>query len=275
MSDRFDFTRFGKYYAYDFKRCASNVGLGTLLASLSGVFCYILYNILYILLGGEWKCFEYPVEARKTIFVITAIFFLIITASRLYGGLTDKRQGTSFLMIPSSSGEKFASMLLNVTIVYPLIFMAIYWLGDVLICLIDGRLAGHLNVWINPDFGQSLFYADEGGMSSDQKMVSANFGFCLGSALGLICTQLEFLLGSLIFKKHKVTKTILSLIGISIVFSIVAIFVIQILIEAFDGIDLDFDPDLNIAVWLMTAVQFLIDVGLAWLCYWRFRRIRH
>lgn len=213
--DILNIKRFGNLFAADFLNGLSNFGLSALVCALSGVSCFAIVGLFGLIAGEGWTCL--PTSLRGAIFAIMMVVVLLVGPSKLYGKLTDKKAGSFFLSIPASSFEKHASMIINSSIVFPLMAATAYLVIDTLLCLIF------------PDCGKSLI-ATAGTMVAD---IINFFGNDIPEEIGgiaglfnpfiyiddMIGTGMTFLLGALCFKKSKVAKTILVIIAFSMAMS--------------------------------------------------------
>jgi len=225
MKDIFDVNRFGKYLAYDLNNAFASYGVSLLLCGLMPVILLLFFGVFSLIFTHSWAI--PPAEMITTIFFI-ALFVVIIGApAKIYGPLTEKKMGSDWLMIPSSSFEKFLSMMVVLCVVLPVAFFALFffadWLLSVLVNSYDQVILPALK-----DIIMSRSFLSEG--SSEVYM--SNFSlFSLGWATWAM-NILVFALGALMFKKSKVAKTFFSLIIISMVLSsIIALF--------FEWFDLD------------------------------------
>ena len=162
MNNTFSFSRFGRFFKYDFKRWTSSYGLTLMLMSLAPVILYVITLCYSLIFSQEWG--TPGLTFRVSVFCLVAVVLFITYPKNVYGYITEKRAGSMLLMIPASTLEKFLSMMLNTLIIVPAIFVGIYLAADGLICLF-------------------------------------------------------FLLGALLFKKHKILYPILIFIGFNMVMS--------------------------------------------------------
>ena len=169
--------------------------------------------------------------------------------------------------------------MLNVLVIVPAIFFAIYLGTDALLCLID------------PGCGDSLlksagtaitFLSTFGGsMEGTEQIISFNFFYmylCFGISI------LYFLLGAVLFRKHKILYPILILIGLNMLLSLVTGGLISIGI--FEGFDfekwvLSVVNEGNIgamATWfnvLSGLVNLVAIAGLGTAVYFRIKTLKH
>lgn len=214
MNNTFSLKRFGKYFLYDFKTQCSNMGIFMLILALFPVVFYMLYMFLALLLGGNLLGGNsgIPVQGPSIGFrfgMLAAIgfAFVMIFPAKTYGVITDKQAGSYWLMLPASRTEKYASMMIISLILMPLLFFFIFFVSDAAVCLID-KTCGDALVRTRLTGERSVFGANEG------TMLEVNSFLLLTTFI--IEYVMVFLLGSVIFKKHKAGKTILALIIIGI-----------------------------------------------------------
>ena len=220
MNKSFDIKRFGKYFAYDLKSLWKEQRTFLLIWCLLPVIFYMVYMFFSLLAHAPYlfsgiTVNRPPMAIRGGIFTTAAIFFIMLFPSRGYGFLTEKAKGSSWLMLPASRLEKFVSMVLICLVVVPLVFFCTYLLSDALVCLLDGKCGGSLlSSW--------SIVKDITGSDSRVWLGGNGIWFIVSWVLQVSSV---FLLGALIFKKAKVTRTILALFAISMVlFALGAIF---------------------------------------------------
>ena len=213
MKNVFDFSRFGKYFAYDLKRIRSSYGLTFLILALMPVVLYVISTVFGLINGNGWAVPSS--QMRLPVFFLTTGALLLSYPASCYGFITEKKAGSSWLMLPASSFEKFLSMLVITMVVLPVIYSLLYFGSDALL-----GLAGH---GYGSGIASSLF--QEGG---GVNVVSVN-GTGAGNGIyplymAFISTALTFLLGAVLFRKNKVVKTILCIFALSFILSAVLVF---------------------------------------------------
>lgn len=214
MKEIFDIKRFGKYFASDLRGCASNYTLNFLLISLMGLIIYAGTIIMGLIVKGTW---EGPsIYFRATVFVICIAVLLLTMPSKLYGHLTEKRAGSTWLMIPASTFEKYLSMILMCAVIIPALFLGVYIGTDAILCAADKTCGVNILHLSKEIFGYRTEIPTE--------VLSAIGGILnpLTYIDDIIGSVLIFLLGAICFKNAKVVKTILVLMVISMAFSIIA-----------------------------------------------------
>ena len=119
MKEIMDFNRFGKYFVSDLKSCAVNYGYSLILICLMGLIIYIGTVSMGLLFNGTWGG---PTEAfRSNVFWLSMFVMAVTMPVKCYGGLTEKKTGSQWLMIPASKLEKFLSMVLITAVFIPMI----------------------------------------------------------------------------------------------------------------------------------------------------------
>ena len=215
MKDSFNANRFGKYLLYDLKARWSDLGIFFLVFALFPFIFYLIYmlfgtlgaNSLGAIFTGE-RIDGPSLIVRFSTFAVTTGLFVILFPARAYGFITEKKAGSDYLMLPASRAEKFTSMMLISLVVIPVAFVAIYFISDWLLCLLDKTC------------GNSMLLTNLNDLGSNAEVLIVGNGIPL-----LLATMAEsiviFLLGSLIFKKWKVGYTIIALFAINMVLSII------------------------------------------------------
>lgn len=214
----FNLNRFWRYLKSDFDAFISRYGISLLVMSTMALTTDAFNGLISFFITGEWHGMNEPL--RFILYVIFAIIVLITSPAKIYGHLTDRKEGSEFLMLPASRLEKFISMVLITCILVPFIFNLIYFGLDVLVCMVD------------PTCGTSmfrrLFLTDLSPileMGGDELAEMSQYLTSIASAAtpylyfdDLIQTSLLFLLGAIIFKTSKTGKTLgcLILIGLSL-----------------------------------------------------------
>jgi len=193
-SNIFNINRFGKYLVYDLKNLWNNFGLSLIIISLIPVWGLLIRYLLSFFFGYDLDSGSvFPFISYELAVTVVVMAF----GTKVYGHLTKKNACAGWIMIPASRLEKFVSMLVICCIVTPACFISIFGLSDMLMCMIPG-------------YGQSAFEK----MGSFVKMI--NFLDLKPSSLvvtewGNWCINiLAFTLGAIIFKKGKISKTLLA-----------------------------------------------------------------
>jgi len=196
----FDINRFGKYFKYDFKNFISNYGLSLAIISLIPLWGFLIRLLLYFLFSiNLYTDSRFPLFSYELSSAIAVIFF----GTKVYGKLTERDFCSSWIMIPASKFEKFASMMIIGCIITPAIFITLFGTSDTLMSLF-------------PKYGISAFK----NLGTFFGLIDLDFISPFGLAMsewGNWCINiLSFTLGAICFKKNKISKTILILIVIII-----------------------------------------------------------
>lgn len=265
MSNIFNFKRFYNYFVTDLRNAKNQWGLSFLICVLMPVMVFFITEAMSYLLDGE------PIkdnnQARIVGFVGAYIATLLISPSKIYGNLTDKKSGSDFLLLPVSTFEKWLSMVLVSSIVIPLA------LAFALLA-IDALMGTILLDYYGAPIISSLSIPVVFGAEEIVEGVSVNFAMLY--VVYCCCCILPFLLGAIVFKKSKAAKTILVLMGISIISTIVGLPFIEELndIEKFLA---DLTPSevvtyINNYLTIIYAIYFVVLSGLIFL---RLKTIKH
>ena len=230
MDNKFNLNRFGKYFAYDLKSIWREQRVFLLVWCLLPIFFYMVYMFFSAFGHGFFSILNGisinrpPLAIRVSVFSLASVIFLVLFPSRTYGFVTEKAKGSAWLMLPASRLEKFLSMVLICLVIAPIVYFCVYLLSDALVCLLDRQCGSSILAAWNDFFTYRL--------TDEHVWLGGNGLWALVSS----CLQITsvFLLGALIFKKMKVTKTVLALFVVSMVlFAIFATFMSHADISSF------------------------------------------
>lgn len=210
MNNVFDFRRFGKYFTYDLVNAKNNYWLSLLITGLLPVISYVISQMLGRLFTGEW--YQGALATQISSFCAAIVVVSMGFSAKAYGRITERRAGSSWLMIPASSFEKFLSMIIISCVVVPVLLGILLFGSDALMSLII------------PSYGKPLFYyvSNVNGFIAEELADSLSLNVPALIAVSWASSILPFLLGAIFFKKSKVGKTFLALIGLSIVLSMIS-----------------------------------------------------
>lgn len=215
----FSLNRFWRYLKSDFDAFISRYGITLLVVSTMPITCDIFTGVFSLMNMGKWQGLE--VYSRLAFFVMFGMILLVSAPARLYGHLTDRKEGSAFLLLPVSRLEKYISMILITCIVLPFIFILIYLGLDVMVCMIDSTTDVSVFSFI---YSLEDFKATLAGVPVENlSRLLNNFGSLANPYLyidDIIQVSLIFLLGAIIFKTSKTGKTMGSVILISLVFKL-------------------------------------------------------
>lgn len=206
MNNTFNISRFGKYFLSDLRKGFDNFALSLLVIAMGGLICYVIVRLVGVLTDSVWSGMGYSVRTAVLMLFNTVLIFT--SGSKLYGYLTKKHEGSFFSLLPVSAFEKTLSMVLISGVIAPLCFFGLYFCADALICLIDPLCGEPL---LKGDmFSRLLEFSAE-----DTELVKAVGITPFWSFVQTMFNVLIFVLGAICFKKHKVAKTILTVILIT------------------------------------------------------------
>ncbi len=276
MNRVFSFSRFGRYFKYDFRRWMTSYGLTFILTAAMPVILYLAGGLISLVWGEGWNT---PGISIRVVFAcLVACVFVLTYPSNVYGFVTDRKVGAMFTVLPVSVTEKFVSMLLNSIVVLPALFVLLYFSCDALICLIDPSCGGTLFASAT----DLLSVIVNAPWAKDAPVHISLFAVYMEFAAGV----LYFLLGAVCFKKHKILYPVLILIGVQMLLSVVAVPFFTAWLPGLDdcaknaGMKIISDPDsLGAAITAFNVIttlgQLLLLALLGGGIYWRLRTVKH
>ena len=270
MKDIFDFKRFGNYFLYDLKNAQSRFLISLLVLGCLPVITFFFGEIFHLIGTGSWD-FNYDVGFRVFTFVVASLITILVFPGKVYGGLTDKRRGSDWVLIPASVTEKFVSMVLIVCVVLPVCLFAILFGADALMSLFFPHAYGAPlpNIDILKQFSEEMSFNSYGlEVNIDPTGLLICYWFT---------NILAFTLGAVFFKKSKVAKTFLVAAIIGMLFSsLISIFFtgnmtsLENMIESMNAVELfkTLNVFLNVSIWLEIIVLLVC-------LYLRLKTIKH
>lgn len=249
----FSFNRFTAY-------CAAEIavqGRQLLLTTIGGlgvaILIYLLCGISHFeaLFSGESIVdtnfgFRYVMTARSILLVFYCIYVAFIISNG-FSNYHKTLKASWAMLLPVSKAEKFLYTVLTYSVAVPLLTGAALFAVDALFCYIYG-------VQVDPML--------ENPFSSWQSIIQSLLGG--GAAVS------AFLLGSVLFRRRQLLYTVLSVLGVSLIWSsLVACFVMFVV------------KDSTVAVifpaWLSDMVNYgvqpLMVIALVWLAWYKFRKL--
>ena len=287
-NDIFNMNRMGRYLVTDIRNAIARYGVSFLVMATVGLTSYLLVGFFTMIVGAGWYSLDVP--PRSVIMGITLVVLTLSAPAKIYGFITDKKEGSSFLMVPASSLEKTLSMIIVCCVVVPFAFFAVYLSLDQILCLIDNRCGDSLIIAINN--GQTVLTEvfrkaslESNNYIPDYSAFTTPWLYADDLAEGFLI----FLLGALLFKSSKPAKTVGCLILISIVFSMIATLIFthgamerfkeaaannvtpEQLFEMFPFLSWS----LKHAVLMDGISDTIVNIGLSVAIYFRVRKIKH
>ena len=222
MSNTFHFPRFVNYLRFDLSRMWKNHTKTAILLGGGSLLVYLLVGIGGLLFNFHWAVASEPF---RFIGIFFALAVLELYMARIYGFVTDRKEGSDFLLIPASILEKWLSMLLIALVVIPLLFFVVYFAVDGLICLVDPRAGESLFSLVLNGFSELRAGMPAFNEALARKGLPYNYG--IGSLivpflLSMMFNYLYYLLCGLVFKRHKILNAILVAMAVSAVVSLLA-----------------------------------------------------
>jgi hypothetical protein len=287
-NDVLNMNRFGRYLVTDIKNAIARYGISFLIMATVSLTSYLLVGFFTLIVGTGWYSLE--MIPRSVILGITLVILTISAPAKIYGFITDKKEGSQFLMIPASSLEKTLSMIIVCCVVVPFTFFAVYLSLDQILCLIDGRCGDSLIIAIHN--GQTVLsdVFQKASMESqniipDYSSFTSPWMYADDLAQGFLL----FLLGALLFKSSKPAKTVGCLILLSILFSMIMTpIVTHGALEKFKEATANnmtpeelfntfpfFSWSVKHAVLVDCISDTIVNIGLAIAIYFRVRKIKH
>lgn len=236
MKNIFDYKRFTKILSYDIMKSYQNYGVSFLIMVFMPLLFSLLYGALSIAFVGEWTMPGTGMRAFMCVMMVIALLFTY--APKVYGNITDKRYGSEYLMIPASTFEKYLSMALMAGIIVPFLFIFCHVLVDALVVLFGLATGDTLFAFIK----EYSFIIDEG-----------TYVYLLPLLSIVLCiNSLVYLLGSILFDKFKIGKTLLALFALQIVSTFLFVPIVSHIIQSPDVFTINNE---DIILWLEENLQ--------------------
>ena len=274
MSNVFNLKRFWNYFSSDCRRAWNLFGLTLILAALAPVIIFIIQQLFSLILDGHMSGTN--VGVHLGFLAVGAAVVVMIAPSTIYGSLTEKKSGSSWLMIPASSFEKWLSMSLVLTIVIIAAFCLVFFAGDGLMSLL---FPGTYGSWTASEIS-SIYSKYLNALNTNEMPITINFPALLFT--GMAEWVLVFAIGALYFKRAKIAKTILVLIGLSLILGIIISFIMvhggaDFIRNLVEKLEIELDPGKLITSFnVVLNIRTLIVLGglLAWL-FFRIKTLKH
>ncbi|MDO5442284.1 MAG: hypothetical protein Q4G10_01300 [Bacteroidia bacterium] len=267
MSDVFNFKRFGKFFSYDLNNAKSSFGLSLLIMSMMPVILFFFNELFSFIFSGSFA--QLDINAKTFCFICCFWVLALVAPSKMYGQLTDKRKGSDWILIPASSLEKSLSMIIMLCLVAPFVFFAVYFGADFLMASFFPGTYGNTITEDRSGVIFNLIKTDSMEIQLGKSMLSRYAGLCL-----LI---LSFALGALCFKKNKVGKTILCWFALTIVLSMIIVFIfghnLSFTSDDYNRLFFSLTPEqIRLILWSCTGLAI---IGLMTAIYFRIKTIKH
>ncbi|MBO7617742.1 MAG: hypothetical protein J6T22_11100 [Bacteroidales bacterium] len=217
MNNTFAFNRFKDLLLKDGKMYIRNFGTSLIVwCCLNAIFW--IFNLLF---GSETM----PPVRFGMLCTWTALAMMMVP-SKVYGNANLSREGVGFAMMPASSLEKFVSMFVYCAIVTPVIVFFGGYLVDAFLSIFPfGGFEKPIRLYSMNEIVR-MFNDTEGVVRAGEIDLPIEQVFPIGVMrtslyAGIIQWSAIFMLGNMLFKKHKAGKTFASYLGISYLISMI------------------------------------------------------
>lgn len=212
MNNVFEPKRFGNYLLHDLKNAKDNYLYSFIITAGLPVLTFILVEILGMIFNKNHGFVEYPLAVQIVSVIAAVTSAMIVFPIKQYGQITDKRYGSSWVMLPASGFEKWLSLIIMTCVVLPVCLFTVYLGLDWLMSVVaPGLYPKSLASYETVNEIQNAFNGED---------VSFN-AMSLGW-LSWVENILTFTLGAVFFKKSKFPKTLLCVMAFGIILSFIA-----------------------------------------------------
>ena len=217
MNNTFSFNRFKNLLLKDGKMYIHNFGTSLI------VWCCM--NTIFWLFNILFNTSSEPIFRFGMLFAWTALAMMMVP-SKVYGNANLSREGVGFAMLPASSLEKFVSMFIYCAIVTPIIVFFGGYLVDALLSVFPfGGFEKPIHLYsLNELF--DMANDSEGVIQAGDMSLPADELFHIGAIrvkfyMLFVLWASIYMLGNMIFKKHKAGKTFACCLGIKYLISMI------------------------------------------------------
>ena len=275
MNNTFEFNRFKNLLLKDGKMYIRNFGTGLI------VFCCL--NAIFWIFNLLFRSSTMPPVRFGMLCTWTALAMMMVP-EKVYGKANLSREGVSFAMLPASSLEKFISMFLYCAIVTPIIVFFGGYLVDAFLSVFPfGGFEKPIHLYSMNEIIQR-FNDTEGAVRVAEMDLPIEKVFPIGVMrtslyFGIIQWAAIFMLGNMLFKKHKAGKTFACYLGIGYLLSTIfgSTMVanskrIELWMERFE----DYSPEEVVQLWHNATIWGMI-IGIlitALLLFFTYRKIK-
>jgi hypothetical protein len=217
MNNTFDFNRFKNLLLKDGKMYIRNFGTSLIVwCCLNAIFW--IFNLLFG--TSSESMFRFGMLCTWT-----ALAMMMVPA-KVYGNANLSREGVGFAMLPASSLEKFISMFIYCAIVTPIVVFFGGYLVDALLSVFPfGGFEKPIHLYTLNELA-AMANNSEGVVQAGDMELSFTDVFPIGVMrtslyAGIIQWAAIFMLGNMLFKKHKAGKTFACYLGIGYLLSMI------------------------------------------------------
>ncbi len=184
-----------------------------MIIKMAGIFSILLVGLwLSIMLFNSGPS---AASSRATYVFIATFIAMVIAPFNLYKSYNHPKKGLDYVLLPASVTEKYLSMLINTVIILPLVtFCAILFTDSIITTLSPSLFSGYaINSVLNTQ-----------GM--------------LESIADALIFQQGCIFGNFLFKKNKVSKTIMSGAVLYLILALIVVFFLTVVVrDQFINID--------------------------------------
>ena len=222
MNNTFDWVRFKKLVAMDFRGIWPRFGMAMLIITLIPAAIWILFSLINMSPNVDM---EIPAIVRLFFLIGILTLAVIMAPSGMYKTCNLPKDGIYYAMLPASHLEKYLSQLLYCVIVCPLICLLAGIVVDTVLTLMPfGVYQEYL--WEPIAYLTGTYDVDMAAIGEESAEAYTLIKFSLSAVifagiLSYLSYGATFIFTNTVFKTHKVLKTILVLIGLGIVLSII------------------------------------------------------
>lgn len=218
MNNTFRFNRFKNLLLKDGKMYIRNFGTTLIvICCLNAIFW--IFNLLFSSTTLQ--------EVRFGLLCVWTALAMMLVPEKVFGKANLSREGVGFAMLPASSLEKFISMFLYCAIVTPIVAFFGGYLVDTLLSLFPfGGFEKPIHLYSLNELVSMMNDSEGVIQAGGETEFSINDVFPIGVIrtgiyVGIIQWAAIFMLGNMLFKKHKAGKTFACYLGISYLLSTV------------------------------------------------------
>ena len=275
MNNTFSFNRFKNLLLKDGKMYIRNFGTSLIVwCCLNAIFW--IFNLLFGTTSD-------PLFRFGMLCIWTALAMMMVP-SKVYGNANLSREGVGFAMLPASSLEKFVSMFLYCAIVTPVVVFFGGYLVDAFLSIFPfGGFEKPIHLYTINEVVH-MIDDSEGAVQTAELNLSLEQVLSIGVMrtslyMGIIQWAAIFMLGNMLFKKHKAGKTFACYLGIGYLLSTImgaTMFAnaerMEIWLESFS----DYPAEKMIRLWHNATIWGMV-IGIiitAVLLYFTYRKIK-
>lgn len=251
MNNIFNIKRFWQTLRHDIVYTASKNGASIVLAPMAVLLVTAMLVTTFGLILDE-DLITYPF-IRLLVIIATYSVMMLLMASRCFGYLTDGKHNVSYLMLPASTLEKTLSICIIYYIIVPVMILLSSYTADSLLTLVK---FGGFDSYMTPQTISGICTNDYNEMPMELKSFIRDTS--LSTVLGHYAMLSYILLCALVFKRHKVLKTIGIYFGANIVTG-------TVLSSAIIRTTANYDTPFNFESVYLSTMTWSIIIGIAFI----------